>query len=42
MKAKLVEFLVINNIPNYLSPEGPYHPCVEEARDNPFLKDFGK
>ena len=42
MKAKLAELLVIDNIPNYLSPEGPYHPCVEEARDNPFLKEFRK
>lgn len=42
LKAKLAELLVIDNIPNYLSPQGPYHPCVEEARNNPYLKDFRK
>ena len=41
-EAKLAEILVIEHIPNYQSPEGPYHPCVEEARDNLFLKDFRK
>lgn len=42
LKAGLAELLVINNIPNYLNIDGPYHPCIEEARDNPFLKDFRK
>lgn len=42
IKAKFAELLIIDNIPNYLTPEGPYHPCVEKARDNPFLKDFRK
>jgi hypothetical protein len=37
---ELAEILVIENIPNFLTPKGPYHPCVEEARDNSFLKDF--
>ncbi len=37
---ELAEALVIENIPNFLTPKGPYHPCVEEARDNSYLKDF--
>ncbi len=42
LKAKLTELLVISNIPNYLTPKGPYHPCVEECRSNQYLKDFRK
>ncbi len=42
MKARLAELLVIEDIPNYLTPYGPYDPCVEEARDNAYLKDFRK
>lgn len=40
LRIKFTELLVIKHIPNYLGPEGPYHPCVEEARDSSFLKDF--
>ncbi|MBT2727477.1 hypothetical protein J7E63_11080 [Bacillus sp. ISL-75] len=39
---ELSEILVIENIPNFLTPHGPYHSCVEEARDNSYLKDFRK
>jgi len=42
LKARLAETLIIDNIPNYLSSRGPYHPCVEEARDNRYLKSFRK
>lgn len=41
-KIKLSELLVIENIPNYLTKMGPYHPCVEEARDNSYLKSYRK
>lgn len=39
-EASLAEVLVIERIPNYLTPQGPYHPSIDEARDNPFLVDF--
>jgi hypothetical protein len=39
---EFAETIIIDNIPNYLTSKGPYHPCVEEARDNSFLKDFRK
>jgi len=42
LKAQMAEKLVIDYVPNYLSREGPYHPCVDEARENPFLRDFRK
>ena len=41
-RAALVERILIDRIPNYLSSEGPYHPCVEEAREDRFLVDFRK
>jgi hypothetical protein len=40
VQAKLTELLVLENIPNYLTPKGPYHKCIEEARRNPYLVDF--
>jgi hypothetical protein len=36
----LAHVLILERIPNYLSPNGPYHPVIEEARANPYLKDF--
>jgi len=42
LQSHVAELLVINNIPNYLSTKGPYHPCIEEARENTYLKDFRK
>lgn len=39
---KLVEKLVIRDIPNYRSNLGPYHECVEEMRNDSFLVDFRK
>jgi hypothetical protein len=41
-EADLAHVLVIDRIPNYLSPAGPYHPVVDEARHHPYLKDFRK
>ena len=41
-KAKLTELLVLNKIPNYLTRRGPYHRCIDDARRNPYLKDFRK
>jgi hypothetical protein len=38
----LAEYMVINDIPNYLSQYGPHHPVVDEARENKHLKFFRK
>lgn len=37
---KLTERMVIDDIPNYLTQNGPYHPVIDELRDNEFLSDF--
>jgi hypothetical protein len=42
VKIRFTEQLVIDKIPNYLSPRGPYHPCVDEARSNSYLRHFRK
>ncbi len=39
-KSKLTELLIIENIPNYLTQLGPYHPSIEEVRENEFLKSY--
>ncbi|MBR1617370.1 hypothetical protein IJ670_04395 [bacterium] len=39
---KLVEELVIKNIPGYLEKNGPYHECFEKLRESKFLQDFRK
>jgi len=41
-KMRLAEMLVLNNIPNYLTPQGPYHECIEDVRNDTFLSDFRK
>lgn len=38
--ANVTERILIPNIPNYLSTDGPYHPCIEELRNNQYLKDY--
>lgn len=40
MRLRLSESLIIEDIPNYLGPEGPYHPCIEEARESKYLTAF--
>ena len=42
VKIKLTELLTVENIPNYLTPSGPYHACIEEARNDTFINDFRK
>jgi hypothetical protein len=39
-EADLAHILVIDNVPNYLQPRGPYHPIIDEARRDRFLQDF--
>lgn len=41
-EAEAAERIIIPNIPNYLSSEGPYHECMEDIRENKYLKDFRK
>jgi len=41
-EASLTQVLVIERIPNYLTQKGPYHPIIDEARENSYLKDFRK
>jgi hypothetical protein len=36
----LAHVLVIDQIPNYLSRLGPYHPVIDDVREDRFLKDF--
>jgi len=40
--AALTERLIIRNIPNYLTPDGPYHPAIDEIREDSYLKSFRK
>lgn len=40
--AEVAEKIVICDIPNYLNKQGPYHPCMEELRNNQYLADFRK
>lgn len=37
---QLSEVLVLNAVPQFISPKGPYHPCLEEVRNSAFLNDF--
>lgn len=41
-KLILTEQLVIDNIRNFVTQEGPYHEVVEELRKNTFISDFRK
>lgn len=40
--AEVIEKIIIPDVPNYLNKEGPYHPCIEELRENKYLIDFRK
>ncbi|WP_119080863.1 hypothetical protein [Chitinophaga alhagiae] len=39
-QSRLTELLVIENIPGYLTNFGPYHGCVEQVRENSYLKSY--
>lgn len=39
-KVEFIDRIIIPGIPNYISIEGPYHECMEELRENKYLKDF--
>lgn len=36
----LTERLVLDDVPQHMSPKGPYHPCLEEVRGSAFLSNF--
>jgi hypothetical protein len=38
--ASVAELVLLDRIPNYLSIDGPYHKCIEEAREDKYLGDF--
>lgn len=40
--AEFAESILIPDIPNYYSVKGPYHKCMDELRENPYLTDFRK
>ena len=40
VKIKIADALIIDNIPSYQTPQGPYHDCLLEARENRYLKEF--
>ena len=39
-KLRMSEIMVVEDIPNYLARLGPYHPCIDEARSNSYLRDY--
>lgn len=39
-QSNLTELLVIEKIPGYLTNYGPYHGCIEEVRENSYLKSY--
>ncbi len=40
VKSEFIDRIIIPNIPNYISINGPYHECMEELRANKYLEDF--
>lgn len=41
-KLQLSEVLVLDSVPQFLGPLGPYHPCMEQVRESSYLRDFRK
>jgi len=37
---RLTELLVLDSVPQFITHKGPYHPCIEEVRESPFLNYF--
>ena len=37
---RLTELLVLDSVPQFITPKGPYHPCIEEVKESAFLKYF--
>ncbi len=41
-ETEFIDKIIIQGIPNYVGLDGPYHPCIEELRNNVYLTDFRK
>lgn len=41
-KLVLSEVLILDSVPQFLTPRGPYHPCIEEVRESSYLTQFRK
>jgi hypothetical protein len=39
-KLVLSELLVLDSVPQFLTPKGPYHPSIEEVRHSSYLENF--
>lgn len=39
-EAEFIDRIIIPGIPNYIGVDGPYHECMEELRENVYIKDF--
>lgn len=39
-KMEFIDKIIIPGVPNYIGYSGPYHECMEELRENKYLKDF--
>ena len=39
-EAQLAEELILSDIPNYLSFQGPYHECIEDLRNDKLLVEY--
>lgn len=39
-KHEAIQILIVDNIFNFIGKRGPYHPCVDEMRENKFLSYF--
>lgn len=39
-KLILSDALILESVPQFLTPRGPYHPCIEEVRESPYLREF--
>lgn len=40
VKTEFIDKIIIPGVPNYIGYSGPYHECMEELRENKYLKDF--
>jgi len=41
-RLRLTESIVLNNVPQFLGPKGPYHSCIEEVRESSYLSHYRK
>jgi hypothetical protein len=39
-KLRLSQVLILDHVPQFLTPSGPYHPCIEQVRDSSYLSYF--